>query len=88
MSEDLRKRQDTNDLPPDEAYVVTRMREAKILGDQSMLRADPNGRPLLCVGPVPVCTFDTLFRMLGHGVLELDDTAPRADRWKLMEEWQ
>ena len=30
---------------------------------------------LLRVGALPVCTFDTLFRMLGRGVLTLDPTA-------------
>lgn len=74
---------DALDLPPDEAYVVTRLRAGV-----PVLRADPNGRPLLCSGPVPVCTFDTLFRMLGRGVLMVDPEAPRADRWFLTEAWR
>lgn len=74
---------DLADLPPDEIYVVTRLRAST-----EILRLDPNNRPLLCVGGAPVCTFNTLFRMLGRGVIKADDTAQRADRWHLTEEWK
>lgn len=74
---------DIDDLPPDEAYVVRMLRS-----EGGSLRLDPNNRPLLCVGPVPVCTFDVLFRMLGRGVLILDPQAPRADRYELTPGWR
>lgn len=74
---------DTADLPPDEAYVVTQLRSG-----ERMLRPDPNNRPLMCSGPIPVCTYDTLFRMLGRGVLALDPTAQRGDRYELTPEWK
>ena len=80
----MAEQKDTSDLPPDEIYVVKMLRDA---GKGSSLRLDPNSRPYLCVGGVVVCTFDTLFRMLGRDVIRLDPTAPRADRWELTEEW-
>lgn len=73
---------DTDDLPPDEAYVVTILRSG-----EPILRPDPNSRPLLCSGHIAVCTFDTLFRMLGRGVLFLDPSAQRADRYMLVKDW-
>jgi hypothetical protein len=73
----------TNDLPPDEAYVVTNLRTV-----DPLIRPDPNGRALLWCGHLAVCTFDTLFRMLGRGVLMLDPAAPRADRYQLTPEWK
>ncbi len=72
----------TADLPPDEVYVVTQLRATP---DMS-LRTDVPG--LLRVGALPVCTFDTLFRMLGRGVLTLDPTASRADRYELTADWK
>lgn len=75
---------DTTDLPPDEVYVVTELRAMK----DGVLKQDPNGRLLLCAGPIAVCTFDVMFRMLGRGVLELDPTATRMDRYQLTEAWK
>lgn len=73
----------TSDLPPEESYVVTRLRQR---GEP--LRFNNDNRPHLSVGPESVCTFDTLFRMLGRGVLVLDPAAPRLDRYLLTEEWK
>ena len=74
---------DLNDLPPDESYVVTRLRTTG-----EALRFNRDSRPLLCVGAESVCTFDTLFRLLGRGVVQLDPTAGMMDRYILAKEWK
>lgn len=71
-------------LSPDELYVVTELRTKS----PPMLKFDPNGRPLVWSGPIPVCTYDTLFRLLGKGVLILDPEARRMDQYLLAEDWR
>jgi hypothetical protein len=43
------------------------------------------GGPLLMVGNIPTCTWDTLFRMLGRGVCQ---HMPTMKRYVLTEEWR
>lgn len=69
---------DTLELPPDEAYAVHVMRET---GESLFF---PGG-PLLMVGNIPTCTWDTLFRMLGRGVCQ---HMPTMKRYVLTEEWR
>ena len=82
MDEEPLKRP-TVDLPPEEVYVVARMRETN-----EVLRFNRDLRPHLIVNGEPVCTFDTLFRMLGRGVVMPDPTATQHDRYLLTEEWR
>lgn len=74
---------DLNDLLPDEAYAVRQMREAA-----DPLRSAADGRPILCCGIAPICTWDGLFRLLGKGVIQVDPAANRGDRYYLTEEWR
>lgn len=75
---------DVNGLPPDEAYAVTVMRR-----DDGPIRSGIIVAPnLLCVGHTPVCTWETLFRMLGRGVVEVRPPAPGAPvSYGLAEAW-
>jgi hypothetical protein len=75
---------DLGELPADMAYAVTVMRE-----DQGAIRPSPNhGVSLLCVGHIPVCTWETLFRMLGRGVVEVRPPVPGSPvSYGLAREW-
>lgn len=74
---------EVTDLPVEEGYVVTKMRTT---GD--VLRFNRDLRPhLICHGEA-VCTYETLFRMLGRGVVALDPSATQMDRYFLTEEWK
>lgn len=73
----------TTDLPPEEAYAVIKLRETG-----GFLRFNRDNRPFLCVGAESVCTFDTLFRLLGGGIVTLDPTATQLDRYELTLEWR
>lgn len=73
---------DMNDLPPDESYVVAVMRD-----DRALLRPGPN--PMcLNVEHTPVCTWETLFRLLGRGVIETRSPLPGSPLvYGLAEAW-
>jgi hypothetical protein len=76
-------RGDLGTLLPDEAYAVACLRLSA-----DPLRPDSHDRPLLTCGREPVCTWDTLFRLLGKAVIKLDPSAQRADRYELTDEWR
>lgn len=77
------KQRDITDIPVEEGFVVTRMCETG-----EALRFNRDSRPFLSVNGESVCTFDTLFRMLGRGVVVLDPTAGQMDRYLLADEWK
>lgn len=83
MTEELKAKRDTSGLPPEESYVVTQLRKTG-----GPLRFNRDNRPYLCVGSESVCTFDTLFRLLGRGIIELDPTATQMDRYELTPDWR
>jgi hypothetical protein len=82
MPEETPKR-DLGDLLPEEAYAVTCVRT---IGEP--LRAYLANPFVVSCGHVPVCTWDTLFRLLGRGVIKLDEAAQRADRYELDADWR
>lgn len=71
-----------NELSADQAYAVTVMRD-----DQMLLRPSPNPM-FLAIGHTPVCTWKTLFELLGKGVVEVRPPLPGgAVVYGLAEAW-
>jgi hypothetical protein len=66
-------------LLPDERYAVVWMRE-----HDTTLHLDIHGGTLLYSGNVPVCTIETMFRLLGNGVCRRYETG----NYGLVEAWR
>jgi hypothetical protein len=71
---------DFGNLLPDEKYAVEVMRR-----EGKVIHADIHGGPLLYCEEVPVCTWDTLFRLLGKEVCRY---FPATKRYGLTEAWR
>lgn len=71
-----------HDLFPEEKHVVRTMQAT---GDTIRPGTHDGGARIHCMGQ-PVCTWDTLFRLLGRGVIEKDPDA--REHYRLTEAWR